>query len=569
MQGRNSSFARSVLSGLNSLMSSDRLRILPLGGLGEIGMNCMALEWKDTIVLIDCGIQFPDANHPGVDLLLPDMGYLRERLKKIEAVVVTHGHDDHIGAIPFLAKETDFDVYSTPFPKGLLENKLVEHSGLHEIRFHDVKPNEPFKVGPFTFHPIRVQHSIIESLAFAIETPVGVVIHTGDFKHDANEIAGEVIGFEKFEEWGKKGVLLLLSDSTNAERCGHTLSERDIAQSFNRIFENQTGRIIVALFASNIRRVENLLSIAHSMGKKVAFAGRSMLSYTKLAFDQKNFHIPADTLIPLDLLGTYPDKDVVVLATGSQAEPQSALVRVSQGIHKDLQIRPGDLVIMSSRFIPGNERNITGMIDHLYRQGAEVIYEAIHQVHVSGHGFQDELMLMLRACKPKFFIPIHGEYRHLKKHATLAKQSGVKPENILVIEDGQAIEADASGVKLAERLELKKIAVVEGDLIQTTPEAFAERLVLAKTGIVFTALIRDAKTGKLLVDPQVTMHGMLFREGNDLKHVVEDAQDRLEDVFDESGEREDFNDIVRLEMRRFFKKKATHKPQVISLVLDV
>lgn len=561
--------AQSVLSGLNSPMSSEKLRILPLGGLGEIGMNCMAIEWKDTIVLLDCGIQFPDANHPGVDLLLPDMGYLRERLDKIKAVVVTHGHDDHIGAIPYLAKETDFDVYSTPFPRGLLENKLVEHSGLHEIRFHEVKPAQAFKVGPFTFHPIRVQHSIIESLAFAIETPVGVVIHTGDFKHDAHEIGGEVIGFEAFEEWGKKGVLLLMSDSTNAERCGHTLSERDITESFNRIFEKQTGRIIVALFASNIRRVENLLAIAHSMGKKVAFAGRSMLSYTKLAFDQNTFHIPADTLIPLEHIGKYSDKDIIVLATGSQAEPQSALVRVSQGIHKDLAIRAGDLVIMSSRFIPGNERNITGMIDHLYRQGADVLYEAIHQVHVSGHGFQDELMLMLRATRPKFFVPIHGEYRHLKKHALLAQQSGVKPENILVVEDGQSFEADENGVRLAAKIEVKKVAVVEGDLIQTTPEGFAERLVLAKTGIVFTALIRDAKTGKLLADPQVAMHGMFFREGNEVKHVVEDAQDRLEDVFEESSDRDDFNDIVRLEMRRFFKKKATHKPQVISLILDV
>lgn len=533
-------------------------------------MNCLLLEWEETIVLIDCGIQFPDASYPGIDLLLPDLTYLRERLSKIKGVVVTHGHDDHIGGIPFLAKETELDVYSTPFPRGLVEAKILEHKDLREIRFHEVQHDQKFAIGPFTFHPIRVQHSIIESLAFAVETPVGTVIHTGDFKHDPQETAsGEVIDFQRFEEWGAKGVLLLLSDSTNAERGGHTLSERDIAESFHRLFEKQSGRMIIALFASNIRRVERLLRIAHSMGRKVALCGRSMLSYTKLAFDQNSLHIPADTLIPIEHIGLYPDNQVVVLATGSQAEPQSALVRVSQGIHKDLQIRSGDLVVMSSRFIPGNERNITTMIDQLYRQGAEVMYEAVHQIHVSGHGFQDELLMMLRATKPKFFVPIHGEYRHLKKHASLAKQAGVKPGNIMVVEDGQSLEATAHSIELSEKREMKKQAVVEGDYVQTESTSFSDRLTLAKTGVVFAALIRDRKTGKLVADPQIASHGVLLREGHHPEDVHEDAVIHLEDVFNDERDREDLKDLLRLEIRRFYKKRATHKPQVISLILDV
>ncbi len=427
-------------------MPTEKLRILPLGGLGEIGMNCLVLEWGNEIVLIDCGIQFPDASYGGVDLLVPDLAYVRDRFKSLRGIVVTHGHDDHIGALPFLAREGEIHVYTTPFPRGLIRQKGEEYPEVRNIVFHDISPRKPFKVGPFTFDPIPVQHSIIESLALSIETPVGTIIHTGDFKHDPNEIGGEVIGFEPFQEIGDKGVALLLSDSTNAERTGHTLSELDIAKSFEQIFASQTGRLLTALFASNIRRIERLMQLASAQGKKVALAGRSMHSYTRLAHEQSSLTIPADTLILLENTHKYPDDKVIILMTGSQAEPQSALVRVSQGVHKDIQIKSGDRVILSSRFIPGNERNITSMIDHLYRLGAEVTYESIHQIHVSGHGFQDELMMMLRAARPRHFVPIHGEYRHLAKHSKLASQAGVSPENIQILEDGQSLDLTKKGL---------------------------------------------------------------------------------------------------------------------------
>lgn len=547
----------------------DKLRILPLGGLGEIGMNCLVLEWEGQIVLVDCGIQFPDASYSGVELLMPDLNYVRERLDNLLGVVVTHGHDDHIGAIPLLSKDRDLDVYSTPFPRGLLENKLSEVQDKHEVRFHEIKPREVFELGPFKFDPIPVQHSIIESVAFAIETPVGTVIHTGDFKHDTIEVKGETIGFEAFEEWGKKGVRLLLSDSTNAERAGHTVSENEITASFEQLLAAQSGRILVALFASNIRRIERIMGIAKKLGRKVALCGRSMHTYTKLAHDQSTFDFPEDTLITLENIGSYPDNQVLILTTGSQAEPQSALVRVSQGIHKDVQIKDGDVVILSSRFIPGNEKNISSMIDHLYRLGAEVIYESIHQIHVSGHGYQDELLMMLGATKPQCFIPVHGEYRHLAKHAKLALSAGVKPENIVVVEDGQVVELTKYAITLGEKLELKKLPVVGGHFMQSDPALFTQRGNLAKTGIVFVTVLRDKRTKGLVEKPRVSSYGILLRQNEELEAVLDEAEDIVDEVCQQESKREDLGEIVRLEMRRFYRRVASHKPIVLPFILDV
>jgi len=551
-------------------MPSKKLRVIPLGGLGEIGMNCMIFEWDSALVLIDCGIQFPDASYTGVELLAPDFSYLKPRLKNILGVVVTHGHDDHIGAIPFLARDTELDVYCTPFPKGLLLQKLSEMADTKEIRFHDVRPREVFSVGPFKFDPIPVAHSIIESLAFVVETPVGNVVHSGDFKHDPNEFSGQIFGFGPFKEWSKKGISLLLSDSTNAERAGHTLSEKDITVSFKKVFSKQTGRIIVALFASNIHRVENLLWLAHKMGKKVAFAGRSMHAYTRLAHEQGSLKIPSDTIILLENTGLYPDDEVVVLATGSQAEPQSALVRISQGIHKEFELRSGDLVILSSRFIPGNEKAITTMINHLYRADADVLYESIHQIHVSGHGFQDELLMLLKAVKPNYFVPIHGEYRHLAKHGHLAiREAEIPKENVLVVEDGQVLELSREGLVRAEKLELRNTIIVDNFFVSGEPALFSQRNNLSRTGIVFAVMIRSAPEGALAVPPRVTSHGLLFRKGVNPEEVHEGAVSLLETLYDASSKQEDPQDFLRLELRRFFKRYVSHKPVVIPMLVDI
>lgn len=549
--------------------TSQKLRIIPLGGLGEIGMNCLVIEYGQDLVLIDCGVQFPDSHWPGMDILVPDFDYVRQKLSNLRAVIVTHGHDDHIGAIPYLLKEKQLDIYATPFPTGLISQKLTEHSDLNEVRFHKIENRKKFKVGPFTFDPIPVQHSIIEALAFAIETPVGTLIHSGDFKHDAHETSQGMIGFEPFEEWGKKGVALLLSDSTNAERPGHTLSEMEIKQSFEQILKRQKSRMIIALFASNIKRVEKLLQLAHEQGKKVAFGGRSMHSYTKLAFEQNSLSIPPETLVLLEHIGQYPDDKVIVLVTGSQAEPQSALLRISEGIHKDFQIRPGDLVVMSSRFIPGNERAITKMIDQLYRAGAEVLYESIHQVHVSGHGQQEELLMMLKATRPKYFIPIHGAYRHLSKHAGLAKESGVQPENIKVIEDGQIVELSKDGLEIGERLELNRGVVVGTSFVEGSPDVFSQRSNLSKTGVVFAVFMRDSKSLKLIAPPSVYPYGLMYFRGENPEHVAQDAEDHLEDIYYDAMHSGELEETLRLEGRRFYKKRASHKPVFIPLVLDV
>ncbi len=550
-------------------MSLKKLKILPLGGLGEIGMNCMVLEWGSDMVLLDCGIQFPDASFPGVELLTPDLSYVRQNADKLRGVIMTHGHEDHIGAIPFLLMDMEVDVYCTPFPRGLITNKLVEYPQLEEIRFHEIQPRKKFKVGPFTIEAIPVAHSIIEAMALAIETPVGVVIHSGDFKHDTDLLEGEQTGFEAFKEYGDQGVRLLLSDSTNAEKAGHTISETDVAEAFEPILEGQTGRLFIALFASNIRRIENLLKLAKKLGKKVAFAGRSMHSYTRLAHGLEKMDLPTDTIVLAENLGKYPDKDVIVFLTGSQAEPGAALVRIAHGTHKDLEIHPGDKVILSSRFIPGNERAITSMINQLYRAGAEVIYETIHQIHVSGHGCQDELLMLLNAVRPQSFVPIHGEYRHLANHAKLAEQAGVTKGNILIVENGQQIEVTKTSFELGEKFEFKKGVIVEGQFMQNDPLAFAQRAHLAKTGIVFASLVRDARSHKLLEAPVVTFYGTLFKEGVSTEHIATDAAEMLEDLWPEISRHEDWRDTVKIELRRFFRKRGSYKPVVIPVLQDV
>jgi len=549
-------------------VQKNTLKILPLGGLGEIGMNAMVFETHSDMVLIDCGLQFPDASYPGVEVLVPDLSYLLARLEKLKGVVVTHGHDDHIGAIPFLLRETELNIFSTPFPRGLIEQKFNDFSNLQKAHFHLIEPRKKFQVGELEFDPISVQHSIIEALAFAVKTPVGTVIHSGDFKHDPKEVSRGEITFQAFKEYGDQGVELLLSDSTNAEREGHTISEADIEKSFEKLLSEQNGRVIIALFASNIRRLERLLQLASRQNKKVALLGRSMHSYTRLAFEQSSMSIPEETLIPIENLNQYPDDKVIILSTGSQAEPRSALVRIAEGIHRDFELKKGDTVIMSSRFIPGNERSITRMIDNLYRAGADVLYESVHQIHVSGHGFQEELLMMLQAVRPKCFVPIHGEFRHLSKHAKLAAKAGVSETRILVVENGQSVELTEEGIQKGERYTLSKLPAVETFYVDGSPEALQQKQSLAKAGVVFVALFRDSRSRKLITDPVVSYQGLLLYHGVDQEEVVSGAKKMLQKLNETQGASDNFVDLVKLETRRYFRRHASYKPAVIPVLLE-
>ena len=550
-------------------MSLDKLRILPLGGLGEVGMNCLVLEWKDDIVLLDCGVQFPDGRYSGVDFLIPDLRYVRDRLEKLRGIVITHGHDDHIGALPYLAQERELDIYCTAFPKGLIQSKLIEFPNARQVRFHAIRPREIFRIGPFYFDPIAVQHSIIEAQGFGIETPVGNLVHTGDFKLDASQKGGQRFSFTPFREWGDKGVQVLFSDSTNAEHCGHTFSESEVAKSFVDILSVQKGRILVALFASNIRRIENILGIAHKQYKHVALEGRSMHSYLRLAHEQGSIRIPDNTIVLMEDIHRYPDDKVIILLTGSQAETKSALHRISAGTHKNLQIKNGDCVLLSSRIIPGNERAITGMINSLCRQGAEVIYEDIRNIHVSGHGFQDELIKMLKAVRPKYFVPVHGEFRHLTKHARLAKLANVSEGNIKVIENGQVLEVSKDKITLGERLEVIKEVVVNNSFMQSDPAIFAERASLMRTGIVFVAVLQDHTNFRLVGIPRVNAHGVVLRRELDAATTIKAAEEYLHRMLRDMGRDGNIEDIIRLHVRRFFGKRASHKPAVVVSVIEV
>jgi len=532
-------------------------------------MNCLVLEWDGEMVLIDCGILFPDASTPGVDIFAPDFSYIRQRLDKLRGVVITHGHEDHIGAIPFLAQETDLDVYCREFPGGLIANKLSEYSNTKAVTFHSMKPREVFSVGPFEFDPIPVRHSTIDSMALAIKTPVGNIVHSGDFKFDANEYKGKVVDFEPFKQWAKKGIHLLLSDSTNAPVPGKTLAEQDISESFEKILEGEKRRLIVAMFSSNIERLENLLKIAKKMNRKLALAGRGMHSYSRLAHEQSALEIPDDTLILLENVEDYPDDQVLIVATGSQAEPQSALLKMAHGTHPEIKIKKDDLVMLSSRFIPGNERAISRMISDLCRSGAEVMYEGFHKIHVSGHGFQDDLMMMLQSCRPKNFIPIHGEYRHLTKHAGLAEKAGVPRENINLVEDGQVVEVDADGVSLGERLTMRRTIIVNGRVHENDPSVFMQRAAMAKAGIVFVTLVYDAKSKQLLSRPELRFHGLIFQRGEDPETVLSEAVSAVEAVYRENIKHEDLGEMVRQGTRRYFKKKVSHKPIVIPLLIPI
>lgn len=554
---------------------SSKLKVTPLGGLGEIGMNCMVLEYEDEMLVVDCGLLFSDLDHFGVEFVIPDFRYIRERKDKLKGYILTHGHEDHVGALPFALKSgLKAPVFCSPFTSLLVTQRLKEYGLDTEVDLRPFKIGTSFGFKHFKIETVSVNHSIIDACALIITTPAGKVVHTGDFKIDANPFYGSRIDESAFRRAGDDGVLLLLSDSTNVERCSHTPSESLIYQKFEQLFAAAEGLTVVATFASNISRLGQVFELAEKMGKRVAVAGRSMDQNTRLAMESGLLKGAASTLITLDEAQGLPRDRLIVLSSGSQAELGSALLRCSNAEHKLLTLGPGDLVIMSSRSIPGNEKAIGRMINNLFKQGAQVLYEAVHEIHVSGHATRPELKMMIEWTRPKFFVPIHGEYRHLVHHASVARETGMSEDHIKVISNGDVLEISKNEAKVVERLEEQRVLVADRAGTDISKDVLKERRQLGEKGVVFALLVRDEENGKILSGPEVITRG-LANEDMEM-WLVEEARDRVKKVVREWEKirrqrtpENDLEETIRIELRRFFNDNIGKKPVVLPIVMEV
>jgi ribonuclease J len=548
------------------------LKIIPLGGLGEIGLNMMVFEYQSTLFVVDCGLMFPEDYMLGVDFVIPDMEYIRANRDKVAAIVLTHAHEDHIGALPFLLRIVNAPVFGTPFTLGVVRNKLEECGLAQSARLHEILAGGRIKLGEFQLEFIRVRHSVVDGVGLAIETPLGVIIHTGDFKISHSNRDGMATDVNRFAMYGQKGTLALLSDSTNVEKEGYTISAEVIGAALARVTEGRKGRIIIALFASNITRIQQIVNIAQSREKKIVFSGRSIEVSVKLAKALGHLQIPAEMEIDIDDIGYYPDDEVILVTTGSQGEPMSVLARMAAGTHKHIKIRKEDTIILSSKFIPGNERAIAGIINRLYRLGADVIYEKISEIHVSGHAFQEELKLMINLTKPKHFIPIHGEYRHLTLHARLAEEIGIAPERILLAENGQVIEFGEKGGRLGQRLGTGRVLIDGKGVGDVGRSVLKERRNLSEHGLVVVAMALDEDTGTVVHGPEIFSRGFVFEL--ETGHLLDDAVCVVLEVVEDIGP-ETHNRAARIRSRlqtvlkQYFFFTIARRPVIVPIIIEV
>ncbi len=550
---------------------SKTLKIIPLGGLGEIGKNMTVFEFDEDIVIVDCGISFPEDEMLGIDLVIPDITYLEKNKEKIRGVVLTHGHEDHIGALPYLLKQINIPVYGTRLTLGLVEYKLKEHS-IDYANLNCIKAGETIKLGVFSVEFIKTSHSIADSVALAIHTPVGVVIHTGDFKIDYTPIDGEVIDLGRFASLGEKGVLALLADSTNVERPGYTMSEKTVGVTFENIFADAKGRIIVALFASNIHRIQQVIDAAERYNRKICVSGRSMMNVVSVAVELKYLRLPPDMYIDIDHINNYEDNKIVVLTTGSQGEPMSALARMAYSEHRKLDIKPGDMVIISATAIPGNEKLVSRIINQLFKKGANVIYEALADIHVSGHACQEELKLIHTLVKPKFFIPVHGEFRHLKQHAMLAEALGMPKENIFICEIGNVLEFTSDSCKVTGTVTAGRVLVDGLGIGDVGNIVLRDRKHLSQDGLMVVVVTISKDSSSVVAGPDIISRGFVYvREAEDL---MEEARDLVVKILEEHEEKKimDWNSIkvsIKDELRDFLYEKTKRKPMILPVIMEI
>src|SRR6202521_4705567 len=541
-------------------MPTGKLHIVPLGGLGEFGMNCMAVRWGDDIIVIDAGLMFPEAELLGVDIVVPDISYLLENRQKVRGIVLTHGHEDHIGALPWILSELNIPVYGTEFTLAYVEDKLEEHGLLHNAELNEIRAGERFKVGPFTIHPLQVTHSLVDCVALAIQTPLGVVLHTGDFKVDPTPTDNRLFDLHGFAEYGKEGVLALLQDSTNVERKGYTPSERAVHRKFEEVFVRTKRRLFISCFSSSIHCIKLTVDMAREHGRKICFLGRSMENSSEIAEDLAYIQIPDGMLIHPGEMKNFAPEKVCVLISGTQGEPMSALSRAAVDNHKHAKIEKGDTVVLSSRIIPGNEKAIYRMVDHLFRREAFVIYDdgSYPPIHVSGHGSQEELKLIINLVRPKYFIPIHGEYRQLKLHAELAGSMTGAVGKVMLIETGDVLEIDELGARKAGRINVGRVCIDSGSRTDVVEDIIVkDRRHLSEDGFVMPVIAINKLTGRVETSPEIVTRG--FAPGED--GFVEGARQIVVQTLDSSSaeEKADYGVIkekIRADLKRYISKQT-------------
>lgn len=548
-----------------------KVSIIPLGGLGEIGKNMTAIKYGESIIVIDSGMMFPEEDLLGVDIVIPDYTYLLENKSQVKGIILTHGHEDHIGALPYVLKDLDVPVYGTRLTLGLLQGKLKENH-LSGVNLNVVKPRDVLKIDQFKIEFIRVSHSIADAIAVSIGTPIGSVLHTGDFKIDMTPIDGDTIDFHKFTAIGEQGVLVMMSDSTNVERPGYTMSEKSVGETFDETFRLAKSRIIVASFASNVHRVQQAIWAAAKYNRKVAVVGRSMINVVNIASELGYLKIPRNTLIDIDEVSQVPGNRVVILTTGSQGEPMSGLTRMAMSEHKQIQIIPGDTIIISAVPIPGNEKSVARTIDHLFKLGADVIHESIAGIHVSGHASQEELKLMLNLVKPKYFVPVHGEYRMLYKHAKLAEQMGIPAENIFVGENGQVLEFTRKKGQLAGRVQAGRILVDGLGVGDVGSVVLKDRKQLSQDGILIVVVTINRTDFQLATSPEVISRGFVYVKESE--KLMEEARDHVKEFIGKCDQNrmKDWALLksgIREVLSRFLYEKTKRRPMILPIITEI
>ena len=559
--------------GKQNIFKKSNLKIIPLGGLHEIGKNITAFEYEDEIIVVDCGLSFPEDDMLGIDLVIPDITYLLKNKEKVKALVITHGHEDHIGAIPYFLKQLNVPIYATRLTAGLISNKLEEHKLLRSTEMHIVNQGDTIKLGNnFKVEFIRSSHSIPDSVMLAITTPIGTVLHTGDFKVDFTPIDGQIMDFGRISELGKQGILALMSDSTNSERKGFTMSESSVGELFDKLFLNCTKRIVVATFASNVHRIQQIVNSAVKNGRKIAVCGRSMINMITTATELGYIKCPDNLFIDIDMIGNYADEQLVIITTGSQGETMSALTRMATGDHKKVKITPNDLIIISATPIPGNEKYVSKVIDDLMQLGAEVVYSALADVHVSGHACQEEQKLILALTKPKFFIPVHGEYRQLRAHRDTAETMGIDEDNIIMMTNGRVLEINENEAKFTSSVPSGRVLVDGLGVGDVGNIVLRDRQHLAQDGLIIIVLTMDSETGEVVAGPDVISRGFVYvRESENLMDDVKSVVRHEISKCEERGVRDwsTIKSTVKENLRDYLFIKTKRNPMIIPIIMEV